>query len=66
MIFVPFLGDFFSMKEPIGRHSLTNIFVPFLGDFFSISYFFRTRNAQEVIFVPFLGDFFSMSLTWTR
>ena len=38
-VFVPFLGDFFSMipKRSFGLTQMTRVFVPFLGDFFSIT-----------------------------
>ena len=37
-VFVPFLGDFFSIGENDGiTYYKTTVFVPFLGDFFSIA-----------------------------
>ena len=36
-VFVPFLGDLFSMYDKAGIHVHVNVFVPFLGDFFSIA-----------------------------
>ena len=37
MVFVPFLGDFFSIEEREQiKNALENVFVPFLGDFLSM------------------------------
>ena len=62
LVFVPFLGDFFSMycTELESTESLP-VFVPFLGDFFSIcSSRYHPTCVLVVVFVPFLGDFFSI------
>ena len=38
MVFVPFLGDFFSIEEREQiKNALENVFVPFLGDFLSMA-----------------------------
>ena len=39
MVFVPFLGDFLSMKseKPLLTTAMGGVFVPFLGDFLSIA-----------------------------
>ena len=61
-VFVPFLGDFFSIVTttviiiPING----GVFVPFLGDFFSIGKSNINPQWKISVFVPFLGDFFSM------
>ena len=61
VVFVPFLGDFFSMLMRGKLYSFDFIvFVPFLGDFFSISNGFMGNIERVIVFVPFLGDFFSM------
>ena len=46
MVFVPFLGDFFSMetKNYINK-KFPKVFVPFLGDFFSMG----RKSAQAEI-----------------
>ena len=62
IVFVPFLGDFFSMAiMVVPLDGAKQVFVPFLGDFFSISSNFRFKVLQSnTVFVPFLGDFFSI------
>ena len=61
LVFVPFLGDFFSIMRNllISKRSTIHVFVPFLGDFFSIAYL-PTGVKLFDVFVPFLGDFFSI------
>ena len=59
-VFVPFLGDFFSIVCVMDIRVVTDVFVPFLGDFFSIRRE-KDRWAEiRTVFVPFLGDFFSI------
>ena len=62
-VFVPFLGDFFSIIV-MSLHSIMQhmVFVPFLGDFFSIISISKLPELGKVtVFVPFLGDFFSIA-----
>ena len=63
MVFVPFLGDFFSIfPTPSGNIVKMDgiVFVPFLGDFFSICCETPDGTQIRTVFVPFLGDFFSI------
>ena len=61
-VFVPFLGDFFSIsyKDFDKGSYILSVFVPFLGDFFSIITSMHNAECLKTVFVPFLGDFFSM------
>ena len=62
MVFVPFLGDFFSMKICLMYWAqFHKVFVPFLGDFFSIILHSIRSPLYRRVFVPFLGDFFSIA-----
>ena len=62
-VFVPFLGDLFSIpfRSRSSGVSSEDVFVPFLGDFLSIEHHSRQglQNSRNV-FVPFLGDFLSI------
>ena len=64
-VFVPFLGDFFSIarRSPV-REGVFLVFVPFFGDFFSIKIIASNRAALSEVFVPFFGDFFSIVNRW--
>ena len=60
-VFVPFLGDFFSIAENGVEMDIESmVFVPFLGDFFSMADGLQCFIACRIVFVPFLGDFFSI------
>ena len=60
-VFVPFLGDFLSMKTTAEHmHDVADVFVPFLGDFLSIVALIISLCSILCVFVPFLGDFLSM------
>ena len=57
IVFVPFLGDFLSIRN-YNNYYRTYVFVPFLGDFLSI---YNDRHAlwkREQFSSPFLGTFF--------
>ena len=59
-VFVPFLGDFLSIRTGTGgKQNGLHVFVPFLGDFLSMLVCLVCLYNQGV-FVPFLGDFLSI------
>ena len=60
LVFVPFLGDLFSINDGITYYKASVVFVPFLGDLFSIGYYGYRKIGIHGVFVPFLGDLFSM------
>ena len=61
IVFVPFLGDFLSIRTLLSRNAPEFIvFVPFLGDFLSINSLKVEIYDVSIVFVPFLGDFLSI------
>ena len=64
-VFVPFLGDFFSIRKSAQKEidALNAFSSPSSGTFFQYSKEVRWLDANEEVFVPFLGDFFSMGET---
>ena len=59
-VFVPFLGDFFSITD-VHRYIYVFhfvVFVPFLGDFFSIGMNDVSDRRHWLFSSPFLGTFF--------
>ena len=62
IVFVPFLGDFFSMTVEIVVWSDNSEFSsPFSGTFFQSFIACRLAKSEKEVFVPFLGDFFSIA-----
>ena len=57
-VFVPFLGDFLSIRGKRVFHRKWKVFVPFLGDFLSIIKLQKIARALCGFSSPFLGTFF--------
>ena len=60
-VFVPFLGDFFSiMQEQLNAIMALLFSSPFSGTFFQSDLKNAEKQQAFMVFVPFLGDFFSI------